>query len=152
QAARRTAHSRCYPPSPRWKSTPHSVTTHAECNFALASDAHHRKQGATRLRFVPHQLNQGLDVPEGKGERLRLALVVLNAWHVVWHDHPVVTHLLVNAQGANHVHVPVVGKRLAEVQVAAFDVAEVDIEDLAAPAEVADDIVDLFSWFLEHLG
>src|SRR5262249_3576035 len=98
------------------------------------------------------QLDQRLDVAEREGERLRLPRVALDLRRVVGHDHAVVTDLLVDAHAADHVHVAVVGERLAEVEEAALDVAEVDVEDLPAAAEPADDLVDLLARLLEHLG
>src|SRR5207249_3492023 len=103
-------------------------------------------------RLVVHQLDKGLDVAEGESERLRPPRIPLDVRHVVGHDHAVVADLLVDAQGAEHVHVPVVGESLLEVEEAAFYVPEVDVEDLAPAAEVADDVVNLPAGFFQHLA
>ena len=82
------------------------------------------------LRFAVNHLNQRLDVSEGEGERLRAALVAVDVRHVIRHHHAVVAHFLVDAQCARHVHVAIIGERLLEVEEAALDIAEVDVEDL----------------------
>src|SRR5262249_8782956 len=46
----------------------------------------------------------------------------------------------------------VVDEGFLEIQEAAVDVAEVDVEDLAAAAEITDHVVDLLAGFFEHLG
>src|SRR5438067_1170544 len=90
-----------------------------------------------------HQLDQRLDIAEGEGKGLRAAGIAFDDGYVVGHDHAVVADLLVDAHGPDHIDVAVIGEGLREVQEPAFDVAEVDVEDLAPLPEVADDVVDL---------
>src|SRR6266487_993836 len=47
---------------------------------------------------------------------------------------------------------PSSGERLLELQEAAPDVAEVDVEDFPAVAEPTNHVVDLLAGFLEHFG
>lgn len=71
---------------------------------------------------------------------------------MVGHEHVLVADFLVGLDGFDHVDVTLVGVDLDEVVAVAADVAEVDVEDLVAGAEVADDVVDLGSGVGEHLG
>src|SRR5207249_2235321 len=64
-------------------------------------------------------------------ERLRARAVARYHRHVARMDPPVVPHPLVSADRQVHVHGAVIGKGLRKVREAAFDVAEMDIEELA---------------------
>ena len=75
------------------------------------------------------------DVAEGEGERLFPAGVAFDLGHMVGHDHAVVADFFVDAHGADHVHVAVVGESLLEIAEAAVNVAEMDVEDLAASCQ-----------------
>ncbi len=71
--------------------------------------------------------------------------------HVVGHQRAVVPNFFVDARGPQHVDAAVVDEGFAEIQAAAFDVAEVHIEDLLARSEVANHVVDLLAWLFELL-
>ena len=92
-----------------------------------------------------------MDVAVGVGEADLLRLGAGQAGDVVGHDHVAVAHLLEGAQRLEHVHVALVGEHFHEVAEAALDVAEVDVEDLVALAEVADHVVDLRGRVLQRL-
>src|SRR5207247_10820065 len=51
-----------------------------------------------------------------------------------------------------HVHVAVIDERFLKIEEPAADVAEMDVEDLLASAEPADDVEDLIARLLEHLS
>ena len=89
-------------------------------------------------------MQPGLDVAEAEGKGLDAAGIVVDFGDVVGHDHGVVAYFLVSAEGFEHVDGAVVGEGLGEAAEAAFDVAEMDVEDFFAGAEVADVVVDLF--------
>src|SRR5207302_3111010 len=89
-------------------------------------------------RFSRHGGDQRLDVAERERERLEAAGVAGDRRHVIGHHHPVESDFLVHPHRLQHVDVAVVDERLLEIQEAAADVAEVDVEDLPAAAEVAD--------------
>ena len=74
------------------------------------------------------------------------------ARHVVRHQHVGITDLVQRASNRQHVEVAIVGIRLAKVVAMALDVAEVDVENLAALAEVAHDLADLTARVLQHFG
>src|SRR5271154_1388242 len=97
------------------------------------------------------QLNQRLDVAEGEREGLLAAVISVDFRDMIRHQHPVVADFLVGSNGADHVHVAIVGKSLAKVEKAAFNIAEMDIEDLFPLAEIADDVVNFLVRILEHL-
>src|SRR5262245_54528317 len=94
-------------------------------------------------------LDEGADIPVG--ERAARLAVAWRGRHVVVHQHPVVADLPVSPDRLPHVHVSLVGVDFAEVVTAATDVAEVDVDDLAAGAEPADDVKNLLARFLQHL-
>src|SRR5215470_4354281 len=71
---------------------------------------------------------------------------------MVRHNHAVIANLFINPHRSNHVHVPVVRKSFLEAEEPTFDVAEVNIEDLAPAAKVANDVVNIFAGVLEHFG
>src|SRR5579862_8841215 len=84
------------------------------------------------------QLQECLNIAEGEAERLRANGVSFDVRHMVGHDHPIVTDLLIDAHGPDHIHVAIVGEGFLKVQEPPFDIAEMYVEDLAATAEVAD--------------
>ncbi len=57
---------------------------------------------------------------------------------VIRHHHSVVADLFVDAHRLEHIHVPVVNQRLVKVEKTSANVAEMEIEDLTATAEVID--------------
>jgi len=71
--------------------------------------------------------------------------------HVVGHQHVLVVDLVERPHDLEHVHVPLVGVHFQEVVPSSPDVAEVDVEDLLSDSEIADDVVDLRPWVIEHL-
>ncbi len=73
-------------------------------------------------------------------------------WYVVRHDHVLVADLFVDLHRFDEVDVAFIGEGFDEVIAVAADVAEVDVEDLVARAEVTDDVEDLFSGIGEHFG
>src|SRR5438552_204438 len=72
--------------------------------------------------------DERLDVAERVREPLA-AVHALDLRYMVGHHHPVVADFLVDAHGFQHVDGAVVDERLAEVEEAALDVAEMDAED-----------------------
>ena len=62
--------------------------------------------------------------------------------HVVGHEHVGIADLLVHLDRLHEIDVAFVGKDLDEVVAMAANVAEMDVEDFFARAEVADDVED----------
>src|SRR5262249_33289064 len=70
---------------------------------------------------------------------------------MVGHQHAVVADIFVNANSFDEIYIPIVGEGLLKIEKAASDVAEVNVEDLFATAEVADHVEDLGAGVLQHL-
>src|SRR5438105_7941965 len=98
------------------------------------------------------QLDERLNVTKGERESLGPAGVTFDVGDMVRHDHAVVADFLVDAHGSDHVHVAVVRKRLLKIEKSPFDIAKVDVEDLAPASKVADNVINLLAGMLEHLG
>src|ERR1039457_1287977 len=110
----------------------------------------------TPLPLRRHQLDQRPYVAEREGKRLPspgvVARIARNARQVIRHDHAVVTNLFVDAHGLDHIHVAFVGKGFTEIEEAALDISEVNVEHLVPLAEVADDVKNFHARLLQHLG
>ena len=64
---------------------------------------------------------------------------------MVGHDHVLVADFFVDLDGLDEIDVAFIREGLDEIVAMAADVAEVDVEDLVAGAEVADDVEDLLA-------
>src|SRR5262249_2451183 len=95
--------------------------------------------------------DQRLDITEGERIRLQPLRISGDLRHVIGHDHSVVTDFFVDAHRLQHVHVAVVNERLLEIEKTPANIAEMDVEDFSALAEISNDIEDLFAGIFEHL-
>ena len=68
---------------------------------------------------------------------------------MVGHKHVGITNLLVHLDGLDEIDVAFVGVDLDEVVAMAANIAEMNVEDFLARAEVADDVEDLRAWIFE---
>src|SRR5260370_3900677 len=82
-------------------------------------------------------------------EGLMAVGVTFDARNVIGHQHALVSDFFVSLDGLDEIDVAIVGEGFLEVQESAADVAEMDVEDFLARAEVADDVVDLDAWILQ---
>src|SRR5215813_5144782 len=86
--------------------------------------------------------DQRFYITERESEALITVPVAFDLRHMVRHHHAVETNLLIDAHGLQHIDIAVVDECFLEIQKPSTDVPEVDVEDLFACAEVADDIED----------
>src|SRR5262249_40927804 len=70
---------------------------------------------------------------------------------MIRNHHAVETNLFIDTHGLQHIDITVVDERFLKIQKPSTDVPEMDVEDLFASPEVADDIEDFFPRFLQHL-
>src|SRR5215467_343377 len=96
--------------------------------------------------------DQRFDITERESEALIVVLVTFDLRHMIRHHHAIETNLLIDAHGLQHIDIAVVDECLLEIQKPSADVPEMDVEDLFASAEVADDIENFFPRFLQHFG
>src|SRR5262249_3587614 len=101
--------------------------------------------------FGRHCRDQRFDITERESEALIAVPVAVDLRHMIWHHHAVETNLFIDTHGLQHIDITVVDERFLKIQKPSTDVPEMDVEDLFASAEVADDIVDFFPRFLQHL-
>src|SRR4051812_7290139 len=90
-----------------------------------------RQRPARKLTLCGDSSDQRLDVSEGERKTL-IAGDSVNARDMIRHHHAVVADFLVDTHRLQHVDTAVVDEGFAEIQEAAFDVAEVNAEDLLA--------------------
>src|SRR5579885_1525907 len=111
-------------------------------------------EAAIRVSYseLRKRLHQRRDIPELEREGFTMSLVAFDGRRVIRHDHPVITHVPIDAQRARHVHVAVIGEGLLEFADPPFDIAEMHVEDLFPLPEIADHVIDLFAGAIQHLG
>src|SRR5262249_23313045 len=95
--------------------------------------------------------DQRFDITERESETLIAVPVTFDLRHMIRHHHAVETNLFIDAHGLQHIDITVVDECFLEIQKPSTDVPEMDVEDLFASAEVADDIENFLPRFLQHL-
>src|SRR5262249_20463134 len=100
------------------------------------------------LGFRSDRGDQRLDVTECEGEALVTVRIAFDLRYMVRHHHPVKAHLFIDAHRFQHIHVAVIDEGFLEIQKPSTDISEMDIEDFASAAKVADHIEDLFAGIL----
>ena len=71
---------------------------------------------------------------------------------MIGHHHAVEADLFIYSHRLEHIDIAVIDERFLEVQKTSTDVSEMDIEDLAGAAKVADHIKDFSPGILEHFS
>src|SRR5579862_8102054 len=107
--------------------------------------------GSGALALTVDGLDCCLDVAKGKGKRLGSARRSGDLRNMVRHDHAIVPDFFVDPQCPDHVHVSIVGEGFLKIEESPFDVAIVDVEDLAPAPKVTDDVEDLRAGLFQHL-
>src|SRR5690606_35921875 len=96
---------------------------------------------ARSLRQVVHRAKQPRDVAgRVSAAAWRPAGIADEVWYVVVDQAAGEADLLERSQRGRHVHVPLADEALGKLVASALDVAEVDVDDLAARAEVANSV------------
>src|SRR5215831_13842100 len=91
--------------------------------------------------------DQRFDITERESEALIVVPVAFDLRHMIRHHHAVETNLLINAHSLQHIDIAIVDECFLEIQKPSMDVPEMDVEDLFASAEVANNIEDFFPRF-----
>src|SRR5262249_23049606 len=78
----------------------------------------------------PHRMHHASDMPAAERNRRPRGIPSVDLRHVVRHHHVAVPHLLIHRQRPCHVHAPLIGKHLHEIQLPPRDIAEMHIENL----------------------
>src|ERR1700720_4094248 len=105
-----------------------------------------------RSRPRPQRVDERLDVAVAIGEGGTRGVAAVDLRHVVGHQHVGVADIAISGEGAGHIHVALVGEGLHEVELMSLDVAEMDVEDLAALAKPADYGEDLVGRVVEPIS
>ena len=95
-------------------------------------------------------LQQGLDITKAEGKGLMPLGIPCDLRDVIRHDHSAITYLSVSPQCAGHIHVSFIGESFLEFEIAAADIAKVNVKDFPSLAKVANDVVNLFTRLGEH--
>jgi hypothetical protein len=104
------------------------------------------------LCIVVHRLDKAANVAIAECKGLKPVGIAGCGRNMIGHQHVFVADFLIRLDSLDHVHIALIGVYLDKVITAAADVAEVDVEDLVAPAKVADDVVYLVARIGKHFG
>src|SRR5438128_801534 len=111
------------------------------CSSSLISnhfqDLSFRVDGGDECFYVAKRVRKGLRTIRISGD-LR---------NMIRHHHSIVANFFIDPHRPQHVDIAIVDEPFLEIQKAAADITEVDVEDLAARAEVTDHVEDFFARF-----